>query len=283
MKRILLPTDFSENAYNAIKYAVQLFKNEKCSFYLLNTYTPVLYDNEYILYNATQPTLEEIYRTNSIKGLEKLARHIHKDFPNSNHTFSQISSFNMLNEEIKKQVEEKNIELIIMGTQGATGADEILFGTHTVHAMKKAHCPLFAIPSGYEYQDPKHLLFPTDYGVEYQEEHVGLMLEMANKYNSKIDILNVYFGTPLNEEQEKAKKELATKLAKINHQFYSVEKNSVPEAITDFQKENPVDILFMINNKHSFFENLLFKPVVNRIGFRIKVPFMVIPSGKYAS
>lgn len=283
MKRILLPTDFSENAYNAVKYAVQLFSNEKCTFYLLNTYTPVIYDNEYILYNATQPTLEEIYRTNSSKGLEKVAQRIRKDFPNPNHSFSQISSFNMLNEEIKKQVDQKNIELIIMGTQGATGADEILFGTHTVHAMKKAHCPLLAIPSGYEYKDPKHILFPTDYGIEYGEEHLGFMQEMAVKYSAKINILNVYLGEALSEEQEKAKKELAAKLVNIDHQFYSVEKHSVPEAITDFQKENPVDIVFMINNKHSFFESLLFKPVINRIGFRIKVPFLVIPSGKHPS
>ncbi|MBK5210563.1 MAG: universal stress protein, partial [Flavobacteriaceae bacterium] len=43
MIKILLPTDFSENAYNAIKYAVELFENEESNFYLLNTYTPVSY------------------------------------------------------------------------------------------------------------------------------------------------------------------------------------------------------------------------------------------------
>jgi hypothetical protein len=36
----------------------------------------------------------------------------------------------------------------------------------------------------------------------------------------------------------------------------------------------------MVNNKHSFFENLLFTPVVNEIGFNVKVPFLVIPSKK---
>jgi hypothetical protein len=40
MKRILLPTYFSENAYNAIFYAVQLNKDIKCKFYILHTYTP---------------------------------------------------------------------------------------------------------------------------------------------------------------------------------------------------------------------------------------------------
>ena len=41
MKHILLPTDFSDTSYEAITYAVQLFINEECTFYVLNTYTPV--------------------------------------------------------------------------------------------------------------------------------------------------------------------------------------------------------------------------------------------------
>lgn len=281
MKKILLPTDFSENSYNALAYAVQLFEKEKCDFYVLNTYTPILYDSEYILYNATQPTLEEIYRDNSQAGLNRIVNRLKKTYPNSNHSFAQISAFNMLNDEIKKQVDEKHIELVIMGTQGATGADEILFGSHTVHAMKKAHCPLLAIPSEYNFKKPENILFPTDYGIDYSDKHLDLLLEMSAKYNSKIHVLHVYFGIPLREEQEQAKRKLAAKLKEVPHQFYSLEKNSVPEAINDFQKENPTDILFMINNKHSFFENLLFRPVINTIGFRIKIPFLVIPSGKY--
>ncbi len=53
MKKILLPTDFSENALNAIDYALQLFKDEKCAFFILNTYTPMIYNYEYQL-NADQ-------------------------------------------------------------------------------------------------------------------------------------------------------------------------------------------------------------------------------------
>ncbi|WP_341220224.1 universal stress protein [Polaribacter atrinae] len=48
MKNILLPTDFSDNSWNAIQYAVQLFKDEKCNFFIMNTYTPMIYDVEYM-------------------------------------------------------------------------------------------------------------------------------------------------------------------------------------------------------------------------------------------
>ena len=59
MKKILLPTDFSENALNAIHYALHLFKDESCAFFILNTYTPMIYNYEYQL-NADQFMMEAV-------------------------------------------------------------------------------------------------------------------------------------------------------------------------------------------------------------------------------
>lgn len=281
MIKILLPTDFSENAYNAIKYAVELFENEECNFYLLNTYTPVLYDTEYILYSPSPLSLHEIYRSKSLKGLEKTERQINKDLPNPRHKWELVSSFNMLSDEIKIQVKEKKIDLVIMGTQGATGAKMILFGTHTVHAIKKTSCPLLAIPSGFKFKSLKNILFPTDYDLKFSDKYLNFLKRLIEKHASTIHIVNVYFGIPLNSEQEKSKKFLEEYFKKIPHKFYKIEKSSVPEGISEFQNKNPVDLMAMISNKHSFFENLLFRPVINEIGFHIKIPFLVIPSGKY--
>lgn len=279
MKKILLPTDFSENAYNAIKYAVQLFANEECEFYFLNTYTPVLYDNEYLIYSANQPTLTEIYRNNSLKGLERVIRRVKKNFLQSNHHYHRISSFNLLADEIKEQVKEKKIDLVVMGTKGATGAEEILFGTHTTHAIKKVRCPLLAVPAHYQFKKPLNILFPTDYEPEVPDR-LGVLKEIAENNHSVLHILHVYFGAALSDEQSVHKKALSKYLKKIPHHFYSFSEKSVPQAIYDFQEENEVDLLVLINNKHSFFENLLFRPVVNEIGFHVKVPFMVISPEK---
>ena len=277
MKNILLPTDFSENAYNAIKYAVQLFKEEECRFFLLNTYTPVLYDNEYIVYSATQPTLTEIYRNNSTKGLERVVRRVKRNFPNDNHSFEKISSFNLLSDEIKELVKEKNIDLIVMGTKGATGAEEILFGSHTVHAIKKSKCPLLAVPAHFEYKAPEQILFPTDYETKVTKL-LPVLKEIAESNHATIHLMHVYFGVELSEEQAKTKKALSRLFKNQSHQFYSISDKSVPQAIYDFQEEHQIDLLTLINNKHSFFENLLFRPIINEIGFHVKVPFLVIPS-----
>lgn len=282
MKKILLPTDFSENAYNAISYAVKAFKDEECTFYLLNTYTPVLYDAEYVLYNSTQPNLADAYKKNSNTGLRKVERKINRDFKNPKHKFEKISAFNLLIDEMKEQLKSKEIDLVVMGTQGATGAEEILIGTNTVHAINKLKAPLLTIPSEYEYHPPVNILFPTDFEVHFSAAQLEPILNLAINHNSKINMLHVFIGKDLNEKQEENKKNLSKILKDISHQFYTVEDKSVTKSIKKFQEQNTVDLVFMVNNKRSFFENLLFRPVVNKIGFHIKVPFMVIPSGKFS-
>lgn len=279
MKKILLPTDFSENAYNAIKYAIQLFEKEDCEFFLLNTYTPVLYDNAYLVYSATQPTLTEIYHNKSMQGLERVLRRIKRNFKNDRHTFRKISSFNLLSDEIKELVSKKEIDLVVMGTKGATGAEEILFGTHTVHAIKKTRCPLLAIPAYFEYKPPKQILFPTDYEAEIPKV-LKVLREIVELHSSTVHILHVYFGVNLTPEQTKRKRALGRVFKNNGHHFYSITEKSVTRAIYDFQEENEVDMLALVNNKRSFFENLLFRPLVNELGFNVKLPFLVMPSPK---
>lgn len=281
MKKILSPTDFSENAYNAITYALNALKDEECTFYLLNTYTPVLYDSEYILYNSTQPDLSETYEKNSLSGLKKVKRKIDRDFKNPKHHFEKISAFNLLIDEMKEQVKSKEIDLIVMGTQGATGAEEILIGTNTVHAINKLNHPILTIPSGYKYKPPVNILFPSDFEIHFSASQLEPILNLAKNHRSKIDILHVHTGKDLNETQEENKKNLGHILENIPHQFHTIEDKSVPKAIEKFRDQNEVNLLFMVNNKRSFFENLFFRPTVNKIGFHIKLPFMVIPSGKF--
>lgn len=281
MKKILLPTDFSENAWNAISYAVQLLKKEECIFYLMNTYTPVIYKTEYSLHSSSYLSLDEYYRKASMEGLEEVESRIKESFPNARHWFEKISSFNLLNEEIREQVKEKGIDLVIMGTKGATGADEILFGTHTVHAIKRALCPILAIPSGFKYRDPENILFPTDFEINYSPQRLQIFREIASENAKRVNILHVPFDYPPHPALEEGKDILSEYLEGLPLEFHTLKSKTVPEGIYAFQEQEPTDMLVMISNKHNFLENILFLPVINEIGFHVKVPFLVIPSGKY--
>ena len=278
MKKILLPTDFSNNSWNAIKYALSLFKNETCHFYLLNTYTPIIYQYDYIQTSSAQFEPLNTIEETSKKGLDSMLQKIENEFKNPKHTFVQVSSYNALISEINKLHDDLVMDFIVMGTKGATGAIEILFGSNTVHVIKNAKCPVLAIPNDFSFETTHEILFPSDYEVDFQEKHIQPIIDIASSNHSKVHVLNVSFGYDLSEPQEHNKQKIEAYFKNISHVFHSASNLTIEEAITKFQVKYKIKLLVMINNKHSFFENLFFKSIINQIGFHLNIPFLVIPS-----
>lgn len=279
MMRILLPTDFSDNAFNAIKYGLKLFKNKECTFYLLNTYTPIIYNYDFQMEVAGGlGKVRDIIKNNSVDQLENLKTKLIKNYPSVKHSFEIISSFNTLTQEIKEKVENLNIDLIIMGTKGASGLKEVLFGSNTIHIIKSRVSPVLAVPDAYFFEAPKNILFPTDFGIDYNENHLKPIKTIAKFYDSELHVLHATTNSDLTKKEKSNRQKLETLLNGTDFKIHIVSDQSVTNAINEFQNSHYIQLLMMINNKHSFFENLFFKPVINQIGFQLTTPFLVIPS-----
>ncbi|MBQ4915939.1 universal stress protein [Maribacter sp. MMG018] len=276
MTRILLPTDFSDNALESIHYALRAFKDVECTFFLLNTYMPPVYHTEYLLGSPGQIGLGDLLQEQSKTDLKKLKTRLEEEFENPLHTFITHSAFNILSSEIRHVVEKENIDMVIMGTKGATGAKEIFMGSNTVDVIKNTKCPVLAIPDGFEYEDPKIILFPTDYEVEYDEKKMSSLLEIADKHLSEINVMHVSTGHELTPIQQKNKTDLE-KLLGYKALFHDVGSDEIISAINKFQIKQKINLLVMIQNKHTFIERLFIEPVIKKIGFHVTVPFMVIP------
>ena len=276
MKRILLPTDFSDNSFKAIDYGLSLLKNEKCTFFLLNTYMPPVYHTEYLLGSPGQIGLGDMIREDSKNNLNELKEKLETEYKNPLHTFVTHSALNMLTEEISHMTEAEDIDLVIMGTQGATGAQEILFGTNTVHAIRSSKCPVLAIPQGYAYQDPKSILFPTDYEVDYSGKKLAAMLHIATGHDAQVHVMHVI--TPLElDSKQLSNQQTLKKMLGSNGKFHEVESDEIITAINKFQESTKIDMLCMIQNKHTFLERMFIEPIIKKIGFHVKVPFLVLP------
>lgn len=276
MKRILVPTDFSDNAYGAITYALHLFKNIECTFYLMHTYTPPIYHTEYLIGSPGQIGLGDVMQETSLTQLEKLKERLEKEFNNNKHTIIVHTAFNTLLGEILETIQSEQIDLIVMGTKGATGAKEILLGTNTVHVIKKAKCPVIAVPPGFTFEAPKEILFPTDYEIEYTEEKFKELLSLAKAHKSRINVMHVRVGYDLKPEQLKNKKQLDELVGNMGL-FHEMPDNGIIAAVNEFQLKTKINLLAMVQNKHSFLESLFIEPVIKKIGFHLTVPFMVIP------
>lgn len=277
MKNILIPTDFSDNAYKAIAYALQLYANEECTFHLLHTYTPAIYQSEFLLHSPGQVGLGDIYRVDSLENLNTLKQRILTDFNDPRHRLEIHSAFSILMDAMDELVEEKKIDLIIMGTQGATGAKEIFLGSNTVHAIKRAKRPILVVPFSFEFEPPKKILFPTDFEIEYNHSLVDELRFITKLHHASIDVMHISNNLELNPLQKANKAKLGKLLAGEDHNFHEVPDQGIIDAINNQQAKFGTNFLVMVKNKHSFLENLFLKPVINKIGFHTTIPFLVLP------
>lgn len=279
MKQILLPTDFSENSWNAIVYAIQLFKNNECTFHLLNTYTPAIYNLEYVIGYPEQFGLVDAVRDTSRRNLFKIVSRIASEFTiNEKHTFKTHAKFDTFLSGVKTFVKKHDIDIIVMGTKGATGAKEVLFGSNTVHVFKEIKCPVLAIPSDFAFEAPHEILFPTDLDAMYKHSNLKILKEIILTNNARLNAMHVSTGYELTEKQERNMAKLESIFEHSAFLFHNIKTMEITHAINEFQVKYKINLLVMINNKHSFFENIFFKNTINQIGFHLNVPFLVIPA-----
>lgn len=276
MRKIVLPTDFSKNAWNAILYALEFFKKEYCTFYLVNVYTPVLYRMD----NLPGPSMQgaDWNLDRSLDGLEKTLARIKEEYFNYRHNFELLSAFNTLPDELKDIGRKHKVDLIVMGTQGATGAKELFLGTNTMHVIGKAEVPVLVIPKDYGFREIKHVLLATGYRSKHSKRELAPLMDLIERFGVDLHVLHALEHEQLLEEEIKNREHLKKLLVEIPHVSF-VQSNgiNVPSLIYDYVEENHIGLVVMMNTKHSFLERLLVKQKIDVVGYHSKVPFLVIP------
>lgn len=276
MKKILLPTDFSENSINSIKYAINLFKDIPCKFYLLNVFKiPYLANEELMDQNIDQLTaLEEEMHNNSRQEMGNVLQKIPE---NKNHHFETISDYNLFNLAVHQVVDEKDIELIIMGTKGATGAKEIFMGSNTGDVIMRSSCHVIAVPEDHTYRPPKEIIFPTDFQIDYDFEDLAPLISLAEMNDAVVRIVHFSEENNLDEIQEQNKRTLNSFLVNIRHEYYTLSSSDFEEGINCFaQSRGNIDMIVIIGRHYGFFQRLFFKPKVRALSFHSTIPLFVI-------
>lgn len=277
-RKILLPTDFSKNSWHAINYALELYKNDNCDFYVLNVFsaTSNILDS---LMNMEPGS--ELYETAKAKSEDGLAKVLDKltvnGYDENKHHFHAISQFNNVIEAIKYVVEEKDIEIIVMGTKGETGSREAVFGSTAIYVMEKVrNCPVIVVPEHAKKQLPKEIVFPTGYKTHFKRRELKYLIEIAEKCNATIAILHISNEDKLDDSQLNNKKLLEEMFEEVKYSFHNLSNYSIETAVNIFTESRDSDMVAFINRKHPFFGSMLTKPLVKEIGFQSKVPILVM-------
>jgi len=276
MMKVLIPTDFSDNAMNAIRYALEFFKYQKTEFYFMHAYEAEVYNHEELLSRTDFNDIIDRVKQQSDKNLANLLNTVKEISPNPRFEYHTISAYSSLLDEADLIVDGKNIDLIVMGTKGKSNKSKLTFGSNTLQVLKYVQCPVLAIPKDHKYSQPKHVLFPTNYLIPYKRRELKLVCDLFSPFRTKIDMLYVSNSKALSFRQEDNKAFIEETVCKNETNFYTTQSNKIHDAIYTYINNNSVDFLIMVNTRHSYLENILFQSTIDKISFKVSIPLLAM-------
>jgi len=271
MENILVPIDFSIASHNAARYAVSIAEIFKSEVTLLNVVPDTLIIDEKTAQTSINMHQEmiadnESSMANEIKTLSKNHKAKIQGYVNEG------SSSNA----ILEMVNESKADIIIMGMKGK-GKSNSVFGSTVTAVVRKSSVPVLIIPENASYQSIDTITFATDFNAGTESDRYHLLMEIAKKYNSFIQILKVQ-----KKETQISEKEFIGKMAThatfkvLKHSFHTIEDANVTEGINNFIEEKPCEMLVMMAHKHSFFERMLGKIYTKEMSYETRIPLLVL-------
>ncbi|MCL5128785.1 MULTISPECIES: universal stress protein [unclassified Algibacter] len=278
MKNILIPTDFSENAWNAIEYALRFFSKSACNFYILHVDT-----SDDSRFHEKVPAVggtkvSSIVKSPSKKLLQQTIKRIIKSpYLNSNHRFYPVMDNNYIINSIRKQVAEKKIDFIVMGTRGESGLNNLAVGRNTGNVITKVKCTTLVVPENAKYVNMKEIAFPTDFSFFYHAETLQPMADIVEGNHAAVRALHINKNkADLNEDQKKNKEFLDDYFNNQEHSFHFLTNNDIEDAVQGFVENKQIDLIAMLAKNLNYFQKILFNPTTPKISYYTDVPFLVL-------
>ncbi|MDX1544888.1 MAG: universal stress protein [Christiangramia sp.] len=279
MKNILIATDFSREAYCALYYATQLFKEEDATFHIANFYGDEIHTSVYSIVNEEEFKKAPQLKISSQVGCTETLHKIIRDSELAQERFEIISSEQKLIKGIERLIDEKDMDLVILGTKKHRGTLQSIHGTHTTRLIERAiPCPILVIPGELDYITPLRIAFASDLNRKFEKISFKFLKQLAEKFGSSITV--VYDGEEgsLSREQWKNFNELKSCFGEVPvHLEYSFTHIEISRTLAEYVKNNNMDLLSMIYYKHGFTESIFREPVVENIDRHLSFPFLILP------
>jgi len=277
MTNILVPTDFSENSWNAIAFALAFFKNFKCNFYLAHIIqkdTPVSDTSRDAGNNSG---MDKLSLDDTKEKLNQLLENIEKSTLKGNHRFFVLAEQGDFIESIRKQVLEKNIDMIVMGTKGASLLKTLQVGRNTSDVITKVKCTALVVPDKAAFKNLEEIAFPTDYNLYYPTAILETISEIANRLKSTVKII---YLAKTNEklviDQQQNKELLKDYFHGEKHSFHTLTNKNIEVSVQNFIEENNIGLIAMAAKNIHFFKQLFFNTGSKNCAYHTQVPFLVL-------
>lgn len=276
MQTILLPTDFSKNSINAIDYAAELFKDVECEFYVLNVQKASSFISDDMMVVSSSATIYKTLIDAAKKSISNIISDIEKKHKNKKHKFHSIVDYDNFIDAISQVSKSYNIDLIVMGTKGASGLEKIIFGSNTVRVIQRCNMPVLAVPDGCKFKGVSKIAFATSNLRLFKTNEFKILKEMMVLNNSKLDILHLADQNHLAYDAYDNMDIFNNNFSGAKHEFIDTTSAEMYNAVNNYIENNNIKMLAIMNKKHSFLERLFNTHTVEKFAFKINTPFLVM-------
>ncbi|MBX7107875.1 MAG: universal stress protein [Chitinophagales bacterium] len=277
MKTILVPTDFSDNAVNAMKYAIRLAeKLDSKMIFFHSTHIPLRVELFGIPYSDMRK-LERQDVVNKTAILQNMLNKLYREMryqPDSKKVRLVVKNEVLIVEDIIQAAQSSKAGLIVMGTHGASGINK-LFGSTTSLLISKCEIPVLAIPPKYQYKEIKTMLYFSD--LRNPATELSMLVPLAKAYGATIDIFNLSYNPEVDEEKLFKKLNGVAKGVKL--ELIQLKRNpgeTVLQQLREFLDYRKPDWAVMFPEKKRFFEYIFEGSKTERLSYNLKVPLLSV-------
>jgi nucleotide-binding universal stress UspA family protein len=263
VKNILVPTDFSPNAENAFRVALELATMVKGKITLIHSYKLIQRAGSFI---GIESMLKEDAEKDMQKLLQKHNGSISKDVTVNwkvvkGDAVSMISAYS----------EDLDIDLVVMGTQGSTGLKEIFIGSVTNSVINNTSIPVLAIPMDCKVTQFNHIALAVDGKAVTRPTVYNPILDLANIFNAKLSIVHV-----TKETSAKLEENLILFFKEIDPNFHIIKGDDISKSLREFTSEHKVNLMCLLKRDRGFIDNLFHKSQTSRNVFYINIPLLIL-------
>jgi nucleotide-binding universal stress UspA family protein len=265
--KILVPIDFSENSIKALEFAVSLAKKE-------NTVLTLVYVIEVVFDFASQAelALEAMYKDGEKQMKKTIKAYGTFGIPMNYRVVQGTAAVT-----ISRIAEDEEMDLIVMGTQGASGIKKTLIGTVTVHVIKESTCPVLVIPSQAQLSKLHKLTLALEFS-NHEEDFIDWTIDLANQWKMGFEIVHIQSGKGFREELTRLGAEgyFAKKYPQMKTTIHTIPDENPTHGLEEFMNREPNMILAMCHNHRNLWEELTKKSHSIEMAYHTRLPLLVL-------
>ena len=278
MQKILVPTDFSKNALKAITYASETALKSGATLYLMHVIEPSI-NMATMQADSNRPKILK-ERSSMLKIARDTVAAIYPGLKVVTHLAGGNTA-----ESIIHFAENENMDIIIMGTTGATGLKKFFMGSVASGTIADTTIPLLTIPAAYTPEEPANILFATNH-FEKDTKILEPVIEISKLFYATVHVV------VFKEKDGERHADLIYNEEQLNDYLHFLKENypavtfkgellegeDFETTLDEYSNENGIDIIAMVTYAKSFWERILNKSVTKQMAFRSTTPLLAIPA-----